>query len=157
MSVLEAPTIAEIRAARDRLDGVIVRTPLIRLNADGLDAEVWIKLENLQPIGSFKLRGAANAMRLAGPEALRGGVYTAVDGVLGGCLSLFLPPPRLRLTAASDDTAARCLCCTRGCLEPAIREVLLLRPGSAFGAEPLRSARADRGLSPNAERANRGR
>ena len=80
MSELEPPTIDEIRAARERLDGVIVRTPLIRLNADGLDAEVWIKLENLQPIGSFKLRGAANAMRLAGPGALRGGVYTASAG-----------------------------------------------------------------------------
>ncbi len=78
--MLAAPTIDEIRAARERLQGVVVRTPLIRLNADGLDAEVWIKLENLQPIGSFKLRGAANAMRLAGPDALRDGVYTASAG-----------------------------------------------------------------------------
>jgi threonine dehydratase len=77
---VEAPTIDEIRAARKRLAGVTVRTPLIRLNADGLDAEVWIKLENLQPIGSFKLRGAANAMRLAGADALRDGVYTASAG-----------------------------------------------------------------------------
>ena len=78
--MLAAPTIDEIRAARERLQGVVVRTPLVRLNADGLDAEVWIKLENLQPIGSFKLRGAANAMRLAGPDALRDGVYTASAG-----------------------------------------------------------------------------
>jgi threonine dehydratase len=52
----------------------------VRLNADGAGAEVWLKLENLQPIGSFKLRGAANAMRLAGPEKLRDGVYTASAG-----------------------------------------------------------------------------
>lgn len=42
--------------------------------------DVWLKLENLQPMGSFKIRGAANAMALAGPEALRGGVYTASAG-----------------------------------------------------------------------------
>jgi threonine dehydratase len=80
MQPLQAPSLDEIRAARERLAGVTVRTPLIRLNAEGLSAEVWLKLENLQPIGSFKLRGAANAMRLAGPEKLREGVYTPSAG-----------------------------------------------------------------------------
>ena len=79
MRNLAAPSLDEIRAARERLDGTIVRTPLVRLNAEA-PAEVWLKLENLQPIGSFKLRGAANAMRLAGPERLRDGVYTASAG-----------------------------------------------------------------------------
>jgi threonine dehydratase len=79
MQPLTAPTLEEIRAARERLAGVTVRTPLIRLNADA-PGEVWLKLENLQPIGSFKLRGAANAMRLAGPGGLREGVYTASAG-----------------------------------------------------------------------------
>jgi len=76
---LTAPTLDEIRAARERLAGVTVRTPLIRLNADA-PGEVWLKLENLQPIGSFKLRGAANAMKLAGPAGVREGVYTASAG-----------------------------------------------------------------------------
>ena len=80
MRNLAAPTLDEIRAARERLAGTAVRTPLVRLNADGANAEIWLKLENLQPIGSFKLRGAANAMRLAGPEKLRHGVYTASAG-----------------------------------------------------------------------------
>jgi threonine dehydratase len=80
MQTLTAPSLEEIRAARERLAGSIVRTPLVRLNAEGLTAEVWLKLENLQPIGSFKLRGAANAMRLAGPEGLRDGVYTPSAG-----------------------------------------------------------------------------
>jgi threonine dehydratase len=79
MTNLAAPSLDEILAARERLAGVTVRTPLVRLNADA-PAEVWLKLENLQPIGSFKLRGAANAMRLAGPEKLREGVYTASAG-----------------------------------------------------------------------------
>jgi threonine dehydratase len=80
MRNLQAPTLDEIRAARDRLAGVTVRTPLVRLNAGDGDTEIWLKLENLQPIGSFKLRGAANAMRLAGPERLADGVYTASAG-----------------------------------------------------------------------------
>jgi threonine dehydratase len=79
MTALTAPSLDEILAARQRLAGVTVRTPLVRLNADA-PVEVWLKLENLQPIGSFKLRGAANAMRLAGPEKLREGVYTASAG-----------------------------------------------------------------------------
>jgi threonine dehydratase len=79
MRPLAAPTLDEIRAARERLTGVTVRTPLVRLNADA-PGEIWLKLENLQPIGSFKLRGAANAMRLAGPERLAAGAYTASAG-----------------------------------------------------------------------------
>jgi len=77
---LEAPTIAEIRAARDRLVGRVVRTPLVRLAVDDAPGEVYLKLENLQPIGSFKLRGAGNAMAVAGAERLRDGVYTASAG-----------------------------------------------------------------------------
>ena len=52
----------------------------MRFNADDTPAEIWLKLENLQPIGSFKLRGAGNAIRLAPPERLAGGVYTASAG-----------------------------------------------------------------------------
>jgi threonine dehydratase len=77
---LTAPSLDEIRAARERIDGTIVRTPLVRLNAEGAPAEIWLKLENLQPIGSFKLRGAGNAMRLAGAAKLRDGVFTASAG-----------------------------------------------------------------------------
>ena len=80
MRHLEAPSLDEIRAARERLAGTIVRTPLVRLNSEGTAAEVWLKLENLQPIGSFKLRGAANAMRLASPGELRQGAYTCSAG-----------------------------------------------------------------------------
>ncbi|HVR97584.1 MAG TPA: pyridoxal-phosphate dependent enzyme [Thermoanaerobaculia bacterium] len=80
MRELAAPTLADIEAARERLRGVVTRTPLVRLNVDDAPAEIYLKLENLQPIGSFKLRGAANAMRLAGPERLADGVYTASAG-----------------------------------------------------------------------------
>jgi len=72
--------LAEIEAARARLKGVVVRTPLVRLGLPEASPQIWLKLENLQPIGSFKLRGAANAMAVAGTAALANGVYTASAG-----------------------------------------------------------------------------
>lgn len=72
--------IEEIRAARERIRGAALRTPLLQLDAGDGTAEIHLKLENLQPIGSFKLRGAGNAMALAGPERLARGVVTASAG-----------------------------------------------------------------------------
>jgi len=69
----------DIEAARERIASAAVRTPLVRLDVDG-PGEIWLKLECLQPIGSFKIRGAANAMALAGADALARGVYTASAG-----------------------------------------------------------------------------
>jgi len=80
MPELEAPSLPEIRAARERLGGIAMRTPLVRMNVEDAPAEIHLKLENLQPIGSFKLRGAGNAMAVAGPAALARGVCTASAG-----------------------------------------------------------------------------
>ena len=80
MRRIEPPTLADIEAARERIRGIALRTPLVRLHCDDTPAEIYLKLENLQPIGSFKLRGAGNAMRLAGDGKLRNGVYTASAG-----------------------------------------------------------------------------
>jgi len=80
MKALEAIPLAEIRAARERIAGSVMRTPLVRLNVDDAPAEIHLKLENLQPIGSFKLRGAGNAMVRAGRQALANGVCTASAG-----------------------------------------------------------------------------
>jgi threonine dehydratase len=77
--VLAAPTLDEIRSARERIADVAVRTPLLRLQLDA-PAEIWLKLENLQPIGSFKVRGATNAMRLLPRARLERGAYTASAG-----------------------------------------------------------------------------
>src|SRR5205085_4859510 len=68
--------LAEIEAARDRIAGAAVRTPLVRVP----DTDIWLKLENLQPVASFKIRGATNAIRAASPEQLAGGVVTASAG-----------------------------------------------------------------------------
>lgn len=73
-------SLAEIEAARRRLQGLALRTPLVRLNVDNAPAEIYLKLENVQPIGSFKLRGAGNAMALADPGEVAKGVVTASAG-----------------------------------------------------------------------------
>jgi threonine dehydratase len=69
-----------ITRARATLAGSAVRTPLVRLRLDDAPAEIYLKLECLQPIGSFKIRGALNAMAEAPPGALAKGVVTASAG-----------------------------------------------------------------------------
>ncbi|MBA2704205.1 MAG: threonine/serine dehydratase [Blastocatellia bacterium] len=74
------PSLADIHAARQLIAGSALRTPLVRLNAREAPAEIYLKLENLQPIGSFKIRGAANAMGHLSAETLARGVLTASAG-----------------------------------------------------------------------------
>lgn len=79
MLPIDGPSLDEIRAARARIASAVARTPLVRLDVDA-PVQIYLKLENLQPIGSFKLRGALNAIRSLDPTHLRGGVYTASAG-----------------------------------------------------------------------------
>ncbi|HXV43263.1 MAG TPA: threonine/serine dehydratase [Anaerolineae bacterium] len=74
------PTITEIQEARQLMAGSAIRTPLVRLNVLDAPIEIYLKLENLQPIGSFKIRGATNAMAHMPPEQLARGVLTASAG-----------------------------------------------------------------------------
>ena len=76
---IEQPTLDQVRAARERVASLIFRTPLVRLHVDA-PAEIYLKLESLQPIGSFKLRGAGNAIAMLLPDELACGVYTASAG-----------------------------------------------------------------------------
>jgi threonine dehydratase len=71
--------LAEIERARDVIADVAVRTPLVRLDV-AADAEIYLKLETLQPVNSFKIRGAANAVLQASDDDLRDGVLTASAG-----------------------------------------------------------------------------
>jgi len=77
-------TLDDILAARERIRGVITRTPLVRL-LHGIEGapEIWLKLENLQPINAFKLRGAANAVAMLPPEERAKGVWTISAGNAG--------------------------------------------------------------------------
>ncbi len=75
-------TVQEAEAARARIAGLAARTPLVKLQAEAPEtaADVWLKLETLQPIGSFKIRGAASALGLLPRERLAAGVLTASAG-----------------------------------------------------------------------------
>jgi len=68
--MIKLPSLAEIQNARDVIAGSAIRTPLVRLNIREAPAEIYLKLENLQPIGSFKVRGAANAIGHMEPGVL---------------------------------------------------------------------------------------
>jgi len=75
--------LAEIRAARERIAGTIVRTPLIRLELGPGYPDIRLKLENLQPINAYKLRGAANAVAMLSESERQRGVWTISAGNAG--------------------------------------------------------------------------
>jgi threonine dehydratase len=74
------PSLESIQEARANIRNSAIRTPLVRLNFSEAPAEIYLKLENLQPIGSFKIRGAVNAMAHIPIENLANGVLTASAG-----------------------------------------------------------------------------
>jgi threonine dehydratase len=75
-------SLEQIQSAQERLAGKVVRTPLLQLAADS-PATIYLKPENLQPIGSFKLRGALNAISQLSADELKAGVVTASAGNMG--------------------------------------------------------------------------
>ncbi|MEE8496655.1 MAG: pyridoxal-phosphate dependent enzyme [Xanthomonadales bacterium] len=77
----------EIRAAESRIAGLAVRTPMIRLNDPDTPADIYLKLENLQPVGAFKIRSIGNILESTRAEKLRHGVYTASSGNSGYALA----------------------------------------------------------------------
>ncbi len=76
-------TLAEIREARQRIAGTIVRTPLVRLELGPDYPDIRLKLENLQPINAYKLRGAANAVAMLPESERKRGVWTISAGNAG--------------------------------------------------------------------------
>jgi threonine dehydratase len=101
----QAIPLEAIRAARGRIAGAVIRTPLIRLNLDDAPAEIYLKLENLQPIGSFKLRGAGNAISSASTKQLADGVWTASAGNMAQGVAWHARQKGLRCTAVVPDHA----------------------------------------------------
>src|SRR5213593_2977503 len=75
--------LADVQEARKRIAGTIVRTPLIRLELGPDFPDIRLKLENLQPINAYKLRGAANSAALLSEEQRRRGVWTISAGNAG--------------------------------------------------------------------------
>ena len=84
----------------------MLRTPLVRLEIEA-PCEIWLKLESLQPIGSFKLRGAASAIRQAGPETWRAGVWTTSAGNMAQGVCLVARELGVPATVVAPDHAPR--------------------------------------------------
>src|SRR5437899_12932595 len=87
MSAIQEPVrpiqLSEIQEARKRIAKTIVRTPLIRLELGPEFPDIRLKLENLQPINAYKLRGAANAVAMLSEEQRKRGVWTISAGNAG--------------------------------------------------------------------------
>jgi threonine dehydratase len=101
----EPITFEEIEQARARLEGVAIRTPLVRFAIDVPDADIYLKLEVLQPIGSFKIRGAGSLIGSLSDEQLANGVWTASAGNMAQAVAWFARHKGLPCTAVMPDTA----------------------------------------------------
>ena len=99
------PTVAQVREARQAIAGAAIRTPLVRLNASDAPAEIYLKLENLQPIGSFKIRGAANAIAHMTAAQLECGVVTASAGNMAQGVAWRARELGIPCTVIAPDTA----------------------------------------------------
>ena len=97
-------TLAQAQEARRNIASVALRTPLIRCNADA-PANLYLKLENLQPIGSFKIRGAANVMARTPHERLVRGVLTASAGNMAQGVAFCARRIGVGATIIAPDTA----------------------------------------------------
>jgi len=119
MNLLNISSPASIHSARERLAGTILRAPLIRFDnrssdfsrfgatevATTVKTEIYLKLENLQPTGSFKVRGAGNALLAANPDQLKDGVWTASAGNMGQALAWYAKKRNVPCTVLVPDDA----------------------------------------------------
>ena len=104
MDPLRPVGLDDIRAAAERIRGVAVRTPLLPLAKPG-SPQIHLKLENLQPIGSFKLRGAANSVAVAEPASLANGIGTASAGNMGRAVAWLAHERGIPCTVVVPDDA----------------------------------------------------
>jgi threonine dehydratase len=97
--------LAEIRAARERIAGTIVRTPLVRLELGPDFPDIRLKLENLQPINAYKLRGAANAVAMLSESERQRGVWTISAGNAGQGVAYAARKAGVPCTVVAIETA----------------------------------------------------
>ena len=103
--VVTAPHLARIEKARQTIVGAAIRTPLVPLNVTDAPASIHLKLENLQTIGSFKIRAAAVAMARVSPEALSRGAVTASAGNMGQAVAWEARRRGIPCTVVVPDTS----------------------------------------------------
>src|SRR5437773_10360676 len=109
MSAIPAPVrpiqLSEIQEARKRIAKTIVRTPLIRLELGPEFPDIRLKLENLQPINAYKLRGAANAVAMLSEEERKRGVWTISAGNAGQGVAYAARTAGVPCTVVAVETA----------------------------------------------------
>jgi threonine dehydratase len=105
MTVPRQISLAAVREAAGAVYGAAIRTPLVRVELDPPAPELYLKLEVLQPIGSFKIRGAFNAVRQLPPEALEAGVWTVSAGNAAQGVALAARRVGARCSVMVMDTA----------------------------------------------------
>jgi len=97
-------SVAQAEEARRKIAGLAIRTPLVRCNCDS-PADIYLKLENLQPIGSFKIRGAANVIAHTPENELRRGLLTASAGNMAQGVAFCARRLNIPATIIAPDTA----------------------------------------------------
>src|SRR5438270_9708330 len=97
--------LSEIREAQKRIAGTIVRTPLVRLELGHGFPDVRLKLENLQPINAYKLRGAANAVAMLSESERKRGVWTISAGNAGQGVAYAARQAGVPCTVVAIETA----------------------------------------------------
>lgn len=108
MPVVEAVrpiTLDEIKAARERIKDAVLRTPLVKLELGPGHPDIRLKLENLQPINAYKLRGAANAIAMLTDEERKKGVWTVSAGNAGQGVAYAARKAGIPATVVAIETA----------------------------------------------------
>jgi threonine dehydratase len=100
-------SLLEIQNARARLDPYVRRSPLVLFDLVESESEIYLKLENLQPGGSFKLRGAGNAMLLLDRDQASAGVWTASAGNMGLALAWWAYGLQIPCTVVVPENTAQ--------------------------------------------------
>ncbi|HZW84274.1 MAG TPA: threonine/serine dehydratase [Nitrososphaerales archaeon] len=101
---IQSVTLEDVEEARKSIRGKVVRTPLVRLNAESA-AEIYLKLECLQPTGSFKVRGSGNAISHLTSDEKAKGVYTCSAGNMAQALAWHAKREGVRCTVIVPDSA----------------------------------------------------
>lgn len=111
MKIQQPASLQEIELARQRISGLAIRTPLIKLDLTESDSlynsntEIFLKLENLQPTGAFKVRCQANIINAASPTELGRGVFTASSGNSGTAMAWVARKLGIRARVYAPDNA----------------------------------------------------
>jgi len=99
--------LADVEAARERIAGTVLRTPLVKLDLGPGGPDVRLKLENLQPTNAYKIRGAANAVAKLSPEEKARGVWTISAGNAGQGVAYAARAAGIPCTVVAIETAPK--------------------------------------------------